>query len=118
MYMMGRGLDLRLRSGCGQQPIALNMRSLPGLLKLCVTQRSEMTLDRLAMFRRNLLFAVPVFVYMYALKARVTSRKQARYPRGPLRLQDPMALPSRRVGCCTSRIVTALVFGAFGNTVA
>ena len=105
-----------MRSGCGQQPIAVNMRSLPGLPKLCVTQRSEMTLDLLAMFRRDLLFAVPVFVY--ALKARVTGRMHARDPRGPLRLQDPMALPSRRVGCCTIRIVTALVFGAFSNTVA
>ena len=67
---MGGWLDLRLRSGCGQQPIALNMRSLPGLLKLCVTQRSEMTLDLLAMFGRDLCFAVPVFVD--TLEARVT----------------------------------------------
>ena len=113
---MGGWLDLRLRSGCGQQPIAVDMRSLPGLLKLGVTQRSKMALDLLAMFRRDLLFAVPVFVY--ALKARVTGRMHTRYPRGPLRLHDPMALPSRRVGSCTSRIVTALVFVAFGNTVA
>ena len=59
---MGGWLDLRLRSGCGQQPIAVNMRSLPGLLKLCVTQRSKMALNRLAMFRRELLFTVTVFV--------------------------------------------------------
>ena len=114
--VVGGWVDLRLRSGCGQQPIAVDMRSLPGLLKLGVTQRSKMALDLLAMFRRDLLFAVPVFVY--ALKARVTGRMHTRYPRGPLRLHDPMALPSRRVGSCTSRIVTALVFVAFGNTVA
>ena len=69
---MGRWLDLRLRSGCGQHPIALSIRSLPVLLKLCVTQRSEMTLDLLAMFRRDLLFAVSVFVD--TLEARVTTR--------------------------------------------
>ena len=60
---MGRLLDLWLRSGCGQHPIALGIRGLPVLLKFSVAHRSKVTLGRLeAMFRRVLPFAIPVFV--------------------------------------------------------
>ena len=114
---MGGWLELRLRSGYCKQPFALGMRGLPLLLKLRVTQCYEMTLDQPAMFRRELLFAVTVFVY--ALKAHVTVGILTRHPRGPLRLQEPMALPSGRVGCRALRIVAAFGFVASTrNTVA